>query len=103
MICIYFFPQRNTEFDSQHWHVTGQWSFINGRWFSLDTPVSSTTNVHDSASIFYKSIAGCYRPVSFSDGPRTARYRFMWNSYWGNANICIIGNDESIKFSELSV
>ena len=29
------------------------------------------------ASIFHKSIAGHYRPVSYPDGPITARYRFM--------------------------
>ena len=29
------------------------------------------------ASIFYKSIAGRYRPVSYPDGPITARYRFI--------------------------
>ena len=28
------------------------------------------------ASILYKSIAGRYRPVSYPDGPITARYRF---------------------------
>ena len=34
------------------------------------------------ASILYKSIAGRYRPVSYPDGPRTARYRFIKNAYW---------------------
>ena len=29
------------------------------------------------ASILYKSTAGRYRPVSYTDGPITARYRFM--------------------------
>ena len=29
------------------------------------------------ASILHKSIAGRYRPVSYPDGPITARYRFM--------------------------
>ena len=28
-------------------------------------------------SILYESIAGRYRPVSYPDGPITARYRFM--------------------------
>ena len=28
-------------------------------------------------SILYKSIAGRYRPVSYPDGPITARYRFI--------------------------
>ena len=31
------------------------------------------------ASILYKSIAGRYRPVSYPDGPITARYRFIKN------------------------
>ena len=35
-----------------------------------------------SASILYKSIAGPYRPVSYPDGPITARYRFIKNAYW---------------------
>ena len=35
------------------------------------------------ASILYKSIAGHYRPVSYPDGPITARYRFIKNAYWG--------------------
>ena len=33
------------------------------------------------ASILYKSIAGRYRPVSYPDGPITARYRFIKNAY----------------------
>ena len=34
------------------------------------------------ASILYKSIAGRYRPVSYLDGPTTARYRFIKNASW---------------------
>ena len=34
------------------------------------------------ASILYKSIAGRYRPVSYPDGPITARCRFIKNAYW---------------------
>ena len=33
------------------------------------------------ASILYKSTAG--RPVSYPDGPITARCRFIKNAYWG--------------------
>ena len=33
-------------------------------------------------SILYESTAGRYRPVSYPDGPITARYRFMYNAYW---------------------
>ena len=36
---------------------------------------------HYPASSLYKSIAGRYRPVSYPDGPRTARYRFIKNPY----------------------
>ena len=36
------------------------------------------------ASILYKSIAGRYRPVSYADGPITARYRFIMNAYWAS-------------------
>ena len=35
-------------------------------------------------SILYNSTAGRYRPVSYPDGPITARYRFMQNAYWAN-------------------
>ena len=34
------------------------------------------------AGILYNSTTGRYRPVSYSDGPITARYRFMKNAYW---------------------
>ena len=34
------------------------------------------------ASILYKSIADRYRPVSYPDGPITARYRFIKNADW---------------------
>ena len=30
----------------------------------------------DPASILRKSTSGCHRPVSYPDGPMTARYRF---------------------------
>ena len=38
---------------------------------------------HDPASIIYKSTAGRHRPVSYPDGPITARCRFIKNAYWG--------------------
>ena len=34
------------------------------------------------AGVIYKSIAGRYRPVSYPDGPITARYRFIDNASW---------------------
>ena len=37
---------------------------------------------NNPASILSKSIAGRYRPVSYPDGPITARYRFIKNAYW---------------------
>ena len=44
----------------------------------------------NQASILYKSIAGRYRPVSYPDGPITARYIFIKNAYWEllDRNIC---------------
>ena len=48
--------------------IANRWS----RWFEESFPVS----------ILYKSIAGLYRPVSYPDGPITARYRFIKNAYW---------------------
>ena len=38
--------------------------------------------IRNPVSILYKSIAGRYRPVSYPDGPITARYRFIKNAYW---------------------
>ena len=38
--------------------------------------------VGSPGSILYKSIAGRYWPVSYPDGPITARYRFIKNAYW---------------------
>ena len=40
------------------------------------------TTGKDPVSIQYKSIAGRYRPVSYPDGPITARYRFIKNARW---------------------
>ena len=34
------------------------------------------------SSIVYKSTAGRYRPVSYTDGPITARCKFIKNAYW---------------------
>ena len=45
-------------------------------------PVHSIHDTDTPASILYKSIAGRYRPVSYPDGPTTARYRFIKNAYW---------------------
>ena len=42
------------------------------------------------ASIFYKYIAGRYRPVSYPDGPITARYRFIKNAYWNTYLCCVL-------------
>ena len=47
-------------------------------WYSNECP----------ASILYKSIGGRYRPVSYSDGPITARYRFIKNAYWVRIAFC---------------
>ena len=43
-----------------------------------DSEGGQPTHVRSSpASILYKSIAGRFRPVSYPDGPITARYRFI--------------------------
>ena len=39
-------------------------------------------NSSSPVTILYKSIAGRYRPVSYPDGPITARYRFIKNADW---------------------
>ena len=41
--------------------------------------MKTLTRIHLPVSILYKSIAGRYRPVSYPDGPITARYRFIKN------------------------
>ena len=47
-------------------------------------------------SILYKSTAGCYRPVSYPDGPITARLRFIKNASWDS-------NPENLTHQLLSV
>ena len=37
---------------------------------------------YNPTSILYKSTAGHYRPVSYPNGPITARYRFIKNANW---------------------
>ena len=52
-------------------------SGIRGQWRSrLSLPESFPV------SIFYKSTAGRYRPVSYPDGPIKARCRFIKNANW---------------------
>ena len=51
-----------------------------------------TNNDNTPASILYKSIAGRYRPISYPDGPITARYRFIKNAYWGH-NVTVAMTD----------
>ena len=41
----------------------------------------ATEDVSSQASILYKSIAGRYRPISYSDGPITTRYRYIIYSW----------------------
>ena len=44
------------------------------------------------ASILRKSTSGRHRPVSYPDGPMTARYRFMSNADWESIakNTCVL-------------
>ena len=42
-----------------------------------------------SRHFFYKSTAGRYRPVSYHDGPITARYRFIKNAGWVEVRLYI--------------
>ena len=48
-------------------------------------------------NILYKSIAGRYRPVSYPDGPITARYRFMKNASWVCGMLQLKGNGHTSK------
>ena len=38
--------------------------------------------IYQASILFYKSIAGRYRHVSYPDRPITVRNRFMYNVYW---------------------
>ena len=50
-------------------------------------------------SILYKSTAGRYRPVSYPDGPITARCRFIKNASWGaHAFLLVLLCGGSIRF-----
>ena len=49
------------------------------------------------ASILHTSIAGRYRPVSYPDGPITARYRFIYNAYWVFSTLGIIGTFRNVN------
>ena len=44
--------------------------------------IKLTSNCSNPVSILYKSTAGRSRPVSYPDGPITARYRFIKNTSW---------------------
>ena len=62
------------------WELSGKTSFHSFRRSGYEktlTPLGT-----NPASILYKSTAGRYRPVSYPDGPITARYRFIKNAYW---------------------
>ena len=48
------------------------------------------------ASILYKSTAGRYRPVSYPDGPITARCRFIKNAYWAASYNAYVNEPSSV-------
>ena len=50
------------------------------------------------ASILYKSTAGRYRPVSYPDGPITARCRFIKNAYWEKKERWGTNNDKQTPY-----
>ena len=49
------------------------------------------------ASILYKSTAGRYRPVSYPDGPITARYWFIKNAYWDLFRWMLISTRQTVS------
>ena len=67
---------------------------------SVCAPAESSLSVwrNYAASILHKSIAGRHRPVSYPDGPITARYRFIKNAYW----VCTLGYLKSVQWRFLS-
>ena len=59
----------------------------NSRWRILDSQgCSVSVRTTNPASILYKSTADRYRPVSYPDGPITARCRFKKNAYWEDSD-----------------
>ena len=46
------------------------------------------------ASILYKSTVGRYLPVSYPDGPITARCTFIKNAYWVEASSMSVSSSE---------
>ena len=51
-------------------------------------------------SILYKSTAGRYRPVSYPDGPITARCRFIKNASWVQYNLNGSNTDGSFTMND---
>ena len=51
-------------------------------------------------SILHKSIAGHYRPVRVTDGPITARCRFMKNASWVDAR-CVLPHPLTVRVCTL--
>ena len=58
-------------------------------------PLQVQNAANTPASIVYSSIAGRYRPVSYPDGPTTARYRLIKNAYW---DCYCIGARRGVKY-----
>ena len=57
------------------------------RFWSECANAQADLNFRNPASILYKSTAGRFRPVSYPDGPMTARCRFVKNAYWEGAQV----------------
>ena len=79
----------NSRSPDRHRHC----SFIRNAQSIFTKYVSLYKHPSYARSILYKSIAGRYRPVSYSDGTITARYK---NAYWDHWGICL---DRFLKLS----
>ena len=55
------------------------------------------------ARILHKSTAGRYRPVSYPDGPISARYRFMQNAYWAYITLSTVVYPKSLDTILLTI
>ena len=82
-VCI-----RRNEGKRIFWHVCPTKTQISLRIQAACSASSLSARINFPASILYKSTAGRYRPVSYPDGPITARCRFMQNTYW-NLHPCL--------------
>ena len=73
-----------------------KWQGLEPIIFDLNRPTPNRMCV--CSKHFYKSIAGRCRPVSYPDGPITARYRFIKNAYWVEISHHLFNNSQCVDY-----